>query len=104
MSKSSTSEINSSGASAGVVKEGGGCVGGLTVTVNDAIAVLSAASVAAHSTTVPPTGNSVREAGSHEMAMLPPMSYYVIAISLLLVILDNTQSHVFLLSLLSLKK
>ena len=46
--------------------------GGFTVTVNDALPVLPASSVALHSTWVSSTGNVEPEGGSHEIVMLPP--------------------------------
>ena len=45
----------------------GGVGGAFTVTVNDAVAVLPASSVALHSTVVSPTGNTEPDAGSQEI-------------------------------------
>jgi hypothetical protein len=62
----------------GVVSAGGGGGGAFTVTVNDAVPVLPASSVAVHCTVVSPTGNSVPEPGSQEIVILPPTSSCVI--------------------------
>src|SRR5215204_739123 len=56
--------------SSGTVMIGG--VVSCTVTVNDAVAVLPASSVAAHCTTVSPIGNVEPEGGSQTIVMLPP--------------------------------
>ena len=58
--------------SSGTVSVGG--IVSCTVTVNDSVAVLPAASVAVHSTSVLPIGNSEPEGGSHKIVISPPIS------------------------------
>jgi hypothetical protein len=56
---------------------GGGGGGAFTVTINDAVSVLPATSVALHCTVVSPIGKTEPEDGSQEIVMLPPMSSFV---------------------------